>query len=93
MTNNHLLITHLQTVIRSYLDQHTRISLNGLSKRCSVSEPTLRRIMNGQVKTAPTLTTVVDILSTIGKESRLSKLIDMYPGPIAEGTFQKKVSV
>ncbi len=77
-------ISELQKVIRGYLDKHTRISLNGLSKRCTVSEPTLRRIMNGQVKTTPTLTTVVDILSTINKEGNIRTLADMYPGPLAE---------
>lgn len=77
-------ISELQAVIRGYLEKHTRISLNGLSKRCTVSEPTLRRIMHGQVKTTPTLTTIVDILTTINKESNIRKLAGMYPGPLAD---------
>ncbi|MFT6071057.1 MAG: hypothetical protein ACJAT2_002710 [Bacteriovoracaceae bacterium] len=83
-TEKRTVISELQAVIRGYLDKHSRISLNGLSKRCTVSEPTLRRIMHGQVKTAPTLTTVVDILSTINKEPCIRKLAAMYPGPLAD---------
>lgn len=78
------IVVQLREAIQGYLDEHRRVSLNGLSKRCQTSEPTLRRIMSGKVKTAPTLTTVVDILSTISKESSLPKLIELYPGPIAE---------
>jgi transcriptional regulator with XRE-family HTH domain len=77
-------LENLRQVIQTFLDQHDRISLNGLSKKCQVSEPTLRRIMSGKVKTMPTLTTIVDILATISKENRLPELIKQYPGPIAE---------
>lgn len=82
--NSPTLVDELRQVIQNFLDQHQRISLNGLSKRCQVSEPTLRRIMSGKVKTAPTLTTVVDILSTITKENRLPELIKLYPGVIGK---------
>lgn len=78
------LLAELKNVIQNFLDEHQRISLNGLSKRCQVSEPTLRRIMSGKIKTTPTLTTVVDILSTISKEDRLPELVKKYPGVIAE---------
>lgn len=78
------IVVQLREVIKGYLDEHRRVSLNGLSKRCQTSEPTLRRIMSGKVKTVPTLTTIIDILSTLSKESQLTKLIELYPGPIAE---------
>lgn len=78
------IVAQLREAIQSYLDEHRRVSLNGLSKRCQTSEPTLRRIMSGKVKTTPTLNTVLDILSTLSKESSIPKLVDMYPGPIAE---------
>lgn len=78
------IVAQLREAIKSYLDEHRRVSLNGLSKRCQTSEPTLRRIMSGKVKTAPTLNTVLDILSTLSKESSIPKLVEMYPGPIAD---------
>jgi hypothetical protein len=75
-------VEELKLIIQSYLDEHQRVSLNGFSKKCQVSEPTLRRIMSGKIKTTPTLTTIVDILSTISKENRLPELIALYPGVI-----------
>lgn len=58
--------------------------MNGLSRRCVVSEPTLRRILRGQIKTMPTATTVLDILTTISKEKNVQNILKMYPGPIAD---------
>lgn len=77
-------VNELKLIIQAYLDEHQRISLNGFSKKCQVSEPTLRRIMSGKVKTTPTLTTIIDILSTISKENRLPELIELYPGIIGD---------
>lgn len=82
---NNLILDELQTNIRTYLDKNTRISLNGLSKRCAVSEPTLRRIMNGKIKTLPMLSTIVDILCTLNKADSVNDLISIYDGtPIGE---------
>ncbi len=78
------LVTELRKIIQDYLENHQRVSLNGLSKKCQVSEPTLRRIMSGKIKTTPTLSTVVDILCTISKETKVQSLIKLYPGIIAE---------
>lgn len=74
----------LKTIIKQYLSENPRLTLNGLSQRCSVSEPTLRRICKGQIKTTPTVTTVVDILSYILKTQNVSEIASEYPGPIAE---------
>lgn len=82
--NESSVVIELKQIIQSYLDEHQRISLNGFSKKCQVSEPTLRRIMSGKVKTTPTLTTIIDILSTISKENRLPELIELYPGIIGD---------
>jgi hypothetical protein len=82
---NNLILEQIQTNIRSYLDKNTRISLNGLSKRCAVSEPTLRRIMNGKIKTLPMLSTIVDILCTLNKADSVNELISFYEGtPIGD---------
>lgn len=77
---NNLILEQIQGSVRTYLDKNKRISLNGLSKRCAVSEPTLRRIMNGRIKTLPMLSTIVDILCTIHKVDSLNELIEIYRG-------------
>ena len=82
--NSGNVVEELAAVIRQHLDKYPRLSLNGLSKRCKVSEPTLRRIVKGQIKTTPTLTTVVDILSSINREPSIRRLSEMYPGAIGE---------
>lgn len=74
----------LQRILRAYLEAHPRLSLNALSKKCAVSEPTLRRILKGQIKTLPTTTTILDILTSISGQTRSSKIAELYPGPLAE---------
>ncbi|MBT7609836.1 MAG: hypothetical protein HN576_08770 [Bacteriovoracaceae bacterium] len=82
---NNLILEQLQSNVRSYLDKNKRISLNGLSKRCAVSEPTLRRIMNGKIKTLPMLSTIIDILCTLNKADSVNELITFYEDtPIGE---------
>ena len=56
---------HLRLIITQYLEKRPQLSVNGISKRCNVSEPTLRRIMSGKVKTIPQITTLLDILTYI----------------------------
>lgn len=78
------LLKALQNVLKSYLEEKPTRSMNGLSRRCVVSEPTLRRILRGQIKTMPAATTVLDILTTVSKEKNLLKISQKYPGPIAD---------
>ena len=73
----------LQEILQCYLDRHPGVTIGGMSKRCTVSEPTLRRIRSGQVKTLPSVTTVIEILSYISKESSLLGILKAFPGPIA----------
>jgi hypothetical protein len=77
-------VEHLKFVISTYLEEKPHMSLGAISKKCSVSEPTLRRIMKGQIKTFPTVTTVLDILTYVSNEKKTSKIISLYPGPIAD---------
>lgn len=78
------LMSQLQSVLSGYLKENSRRTLNGLSKRCTVSEPTLRRILKGQVKTAPNVTTVLDVLTTVTGERSARKIAERFPGPIAD---------
>ncbi len=74
----------LVALLRDYFERYPAISLNALAKKCRISEPTLRRIYSGQIKTLPTETTIVDILSAISKKSGIKELIEAYPGPIGD---------
>ncbi|NQY99419.1 MAG: hypothetical protein HRT45_01970 [Bdellovibrionales bacterium] len=75
---------HLRQVIQSYIDESKYLSVSGFSKKCGVSEPTIRRILTGKIKTLPQVSTVLDILSYVSGETSGKKLVEMYPGPIAE---------
>lgn len=77
------LLEELQKVLNQYFFDNPKVSLNALSKQCTVSEPTLRRILKGQIKTLPTSTTILDILTTLSGESNTLKISNLYPGPIA----------
>lgn len=81
--SNDVLI-ELQQVLKKYLAEKSTRSMNGLSRKCVVSEPTLRRILRGQIKTMPTATTVLDILTTISKEKNVQVIRKLYPGAISD---------
>ncbi len=82
---------HLQQILTDYLKKHPHITTAGMSKRCAISEPTLRRIRSGQVKTLPSVTTIVELLVYISKEDSAQKLLATYPGPLAEYLKDKLV--
>lgn len=84
LSHSQLVITHLSEIVNQYLDDHPRITLNGLSKRCQVSEPTIRRIAKKQIKTLPNLSTVLDLLMTISKKTEIVEILDCFPGPVAD---------
>lgn len=74
----------LQKILLDYLDSRPNLSLNGLAKRCAVSEPTLRRIRKGQLKTLPEVTTIIDLLCYVSQENNARKIPELFPGPLAE---------
>ncbi len=79
------LIDHLSEVIDQYIQANPRSrSINALSKKCRMSEATLRRIYRKQVKSSPSVSTVLDILTLIEGENSIAKLAERFPGPIAE---------
>ncbi|MBY0384360.1 hypothetical protein K2X05_04305 [bacterium] len=78
------LLQCLQEALLNYLNEKPSRSLNGLSKKCTVSEPTLRRIVKGQIKTLPTSTTILDILTTLTGEKNTALVAKNFPGPIAD---------
>lgn len=75
---------HLQKIINDYIESHTGLTVNGMSKRCGVSEATLRRVCSGKNKNLPTLTTVISVLSYISKKNTLPEIIEQFSGPLSE---------
>lgn len=78
------LLMALQNILNNYLNEKSSRNISVLAKKCKVSEPTLRRIIKGQIKTLPTTTTILDILTTLTGEKNSSKIAQLYPGPIAD---------
>ncbi len=77
-------LDQLSDIINDYLEANPRVSLNGLSKRCQVSEPTIRRIAKKQVKTVPTVSTILDLLTTIDRNKNVKEVINNHSGPVAD---------
>jgi hypothetical protein len=73
----------LQALLIDYLQSHSHLSLNGLSKRCGVSEPTLRRIRHGQVKTIPNVSTIFTFLTYIFQEKDVERIVSMVGEPLS----------
>lgn len=69
----------LQVLLLSHLEKHPALTLNAISKRCAVSEPTLRRIAKGKIKTDPSVDTVIDLLNYLLKENDLQCLLKVAP--------------
>jgi hypothetical protein len=78
------LIADLRELVEDYLAKHKNISLHGLSKKCGVASSTLRRIVSGETKEEPRGATVLGILVAITKETNVQKLIERFPGSIAD---------
>ncbi len=84
-----LLMQQLQKEIQNYLDLHPRLSINALSLKSGVSEPTLRRIMNDQVKNVPTIENILAILNYIYKPQSLHHLLSLVKAPLSEYLREK----
>lgn len=72
----------LQAILIAYLDSRPHISLNGLSKRCAVSEPTLRRIRKGQLKTLPSVYNIMEILRYVSQKEEAKDILKHFGGPL-----------
>lgn len=75
---------NLFVILETYMGLYPTLSINHLSKKCGVSEPTLRRIKNRQLKRLPSTTNILKLLSHISKRNKISELIDFFPGSLVE---------
>jgi hypothetical protein len=74
----------LKNIVESYFEKHPNVSINGLAMRSGVGASTLRRLLSSSIKGDPAPHTVLNILSTVTKEKKLSKLVKMIDGPVGE---------
>ncbi len=74
----------LKDIVESYFEKHPNVSINGLAMRSGVGASTLRRLLSSSIKGDPAPHTVLNILSTVTKEKKLSKLVKMIDGPVGE---------
>jgi hypothetical protein len=72
----------LRDIVERYLEQHPRLSTNGLSRKCQVSEPTLRRLISGQTKGAPRLNTVLSLLTYLSGKTKIRDIAHTYGGAV-----------
>lgn len=80
----------LKNIVESYFEKHPNVSINALAMKSGVGASTLRRLLSGSIKGDPAPHTVLNILSTVTKEKKLSKLVKLIDGPVGEmlqGTF------
>ena len=78
------LCEQLKDIVESYFAKHPNVSINGLAMRSGVGASTLRRLLSDSIKGDPAPHTVLNLLSTVSKEKKLSKLIAMVDGPLGE---------
>lgn len=78
------LTEQLKDIVESYFAKHPNVSINGLAMKSGVGASTLRRLLSGSIKGDPAPHTVLNILSTVTKEKKLSKLVKMVDGPMGD---------
>ncbi len=74
--------SQLKQLIENYLEKHPHISLFALSKKMSIGDATLRRVMNGSLKSSPEPNTVLNIVSILYREKNIKKLTKIINDPI-----------
>ena len=78
------LTEQLKDIVESYFAKHPNVSINGLAMKSGVGASTLRRLLSGSIKGDPAPHTVLNILSTVTKEKKLSKLVKTVDGPMGD---------
>ncbi len=73
----------LSSVLQEFLRSKPNETIGSLSKRCSVSEATLRRVYRKKLKSVPTTSTILDLLSVLSGASSIPEIIRNYPGVLA----------
>lgn len=67
-----------------YLEKHPGLTLNALAQRSGVAATTMRRLMQEEGRSELAPHTVLALVSYLLKEKKISKLLKMTQGPVAE---------
>jgi hypothetical protein len=78
------LLEQLKDLLVTYFRKFPNVSINALAKKSGVGATTLRRILSESLKGDPAPSTVLNVVSAITKERRLSSLLRAFEGPIGE---------
>ncbi|GAB4407052.1 MAG: hypothetical protein OHK0056_06830 [Bacteriovoracaceae bacterium] len=72
----------LKELIENYLSKYPNVSINALANKSGVGATTIRRILTTKSEPAPH--TVLNIISALSNERRLSVLVTLYDGPVGQ---------
>lgn len=76
--------SELRELLKSYLEKHPKLTMNALSQRAGVPGTTLRRLLQEENRNEVAPHTVLQLVSYLYKERRISKLLDICSGEIGE---------
>jgi AraC-like DNA-binding protein len=74
----------LRSMIENYLANHSSLTLNALAERSKVAATTLRRLVQGEQGGQLAPHSVLALVSYLLKEKRISSLLNIVDGPVAE---------
>lgn len=77
-----VLCNQLKDMVDGYFGSYPNVSINGLAKKSGVGATTIRRIINGSLKGDPAPHTVLNLVSSIKKETNLANIILRTNGAI-----------
>ncbi len=80
--------SELRDLIRGYLATHSSLTVNALATRSGIPGTTLRRLLQDENRSEVAPHTVLQIVSYVYKEKRISKLLEVCDGEI--GVLLKK---
>lgn len=83
-TTTNVSINHqLRNMVAEYLHRHPGLTLNALATRSGVAATTLRRLMQEESKNELAPHSVLNLISYIFREKKISKLLNLIDGPVA----------
>lgn len=74
----------LRQMTAHYLEKHPGLSLNALAQRSGVAATTMRRLMQEEQRSELAPHSVLALVSYLLKEKKISKILKMTDGPVAE---------
>lgn len=83
-SKNQTVNSELGELIRAYLEKHPKLTINALAQRAGVPGTTLRRLIHDENKSEVAPHTVLQLVSYLYKEKRISKILECVTGEIGE---------